>query len=763
MAATTAPTGHDAPAQNRSQMDTNDDGTPLSSTSNKRPRIEQPSQTNTDDNADIGRVISNDTTTANNSSSSARRQQCSPDVMVNDDDSDVEIISPSRLKKSVAVVVNLEDNDDDDIQITSSTLTAPNVVFPHHRYLCGVHKFTPLSIIDNSGNTKFCPNCFCLVCDVRASECKEWESNTNNPAVGPHCHAHNGDEKWINLLKAKRDAAAAASANTSSAAAAASRPPLPRNPYHRRPQQNQQQTTTTSNANNNSAYSSNHQQIENLIHNEFLSRLANHNNNDANNNNGKDKEERIRSRKEMRIPEVLAENFQKALKIHEEANNNSGGGGGGGSDATAMVDLTSPPPAMTGNPTDNTSNSSTTTTTRYKMEGDIPTLSLTNFFVMGIKIGWPYPTVMSPQRQMAFHLIKALNSSQHVVLESPTGTGKSAAILCSVLAWQRHHWKKSGEKMEKVKIIYCSRTHSQVAQMVTSLKQTPYRPRMAILGSRERLCIHTSIKPRGSNGEEVRDVNVNNECRMRVRNTEKSRRHQLTNPTSYGPYDDDDPPDGPGDGDMGQQQQQQQQVGEEGAVEGEETEQNSFLSRSKTCPHYRQLTTSRVANLVHSAFVPSKGVDCCSLGGKESKYGAHDIEDLVNFGIDPNVQRGIALYRKDPNDSLGLSLKKGAGNSRGCYINAVKEGTPAAMNGSLKVEDRVVRVNGSDVFNSDPASVSTMIKGIKKDPVVLDVTRGGSGSLASRGDGSYSPHAACPYYVSQMLSKDAEIVFAPYN
>jgi hypothetical protein len=45
----------------------------------------------------------------------------------------------------------------------------------------------------------------------------------------------------------------------------------------------------------------------------------------------------------------------------------------------------------------------------------------------------------------------------------------------------------------------------------------------------------------------------------------------------------------------------------------------------------------------------------------------------------------------------------------------------------------------------------------------LDVTRGGSGSLASRGDGSYSPHAACPYYVSQMLSKDAEIVFAPYN
>jgi S1-C subfamily serine protease len=146
----------------------------------------------------------------------------------------------------------------------------------------------------------------------------------------------------------------------------------------------------------------------------------------------------------------------------------------------------------------------------------------------------------------------------------------------------------------------------------------------------------------------------------------------------------------------------------------------------------------------------------------KSKYGTHDIEDLVKFGVDPYVQRDIALYRKDLTDSLGLSLKKGAGNKRGCFIKAVKDETPAAMNGSLQAEDRIIRVNGNDVFNSDPANVSTLIKSQKEDPIVLDVTRGGSGSL-SRGDGGYSSHAACPYYVSQMLSKDAEIVFAPYN
>ena len=99
---------------------------------------------------------------------------------------------------------------------------------------------------------------------------------------------------------------------------------------------------------------------------------------------------------------------------------------------------------------------------------------------------------MKPQRQMAIHIIKALKNRRHVVLESPTGTGKSAAILCSVLAWQRWHYRmelmeqqqqrqlrqtcntvegeedEEKEVVRKVKIIYCSRTHSQVAQMVAS-------------------------------------------------------------------------------------------------------------------------------------------------------------------------------------------------------------------------------------------------------------------------------------------------------
>lgn len=110
---------------------------------------------------------------------------------------------------------------------------------------------------------------------------------------------------------------------------------------------------------------------------------------------------------------------------------------------------------------------------------------------------------------------------------------KSAAILCSALAWQRYNAKLAKDDLfmmsnPKTKIIYCSRTHSQVSQMVQSLKKTPYRPKMAILGSRDRMCIHPKLRPRntvqgGDNKWKVNANQLNQQCRIRVQNTEKVR------------------------------------------------------------------------------------------------------------------------------------------------------------------------------------------------------------------------------------------------
>ncbi|CAM9433411.1 unnamed protein product, partial [Ectocarpus sp. 4 AP-2014] len=54
----------------------------------------------------------------------------------------------------------------------------------------------------------------------------------------------------------------------------------------------------------------------------------------------------------------------------------------------------------------------------------------------GIKVEFPFETPMVPQDQMMQRIIAALKSKRHALLESPTGTGKSAAMLCASLAWQ---------------------------------------------------------------------------------------------------------------------------------------------------------------------------------------------------------------------------------------------------------------------------------------------------------------------------------------
>ena len=67
-------------------------------------------------------------------------------------------------------------------------------------------------------------------------------------------------------------------------------------------------------------------------------------------------------------------------------------------------------------------------------------------------------------------------------------------------------------------IIYASRTHSQLAQVIGELRNTRYRPRHAILGSRDHTCIHPKVNPvvakgKGKPGAETKSsTEVNNGC-----------------------------------------------------------------------------------------------------------------------------------------------------------------------------------------------------------------------------------------------------------
>ncbi|RCN30427.1 DNA repair helicase [Ancylostoma caninum] len=96
-------------------------------------------------------------------------------------------------------------------------------------------------------------------------------------------------------------------------------------------------------------------------------------------------------------------------------------------------------------------------------------------------------------------------------LESPTGTGKTLSLLCSTLGWLQKQKLMFQASFQDVaaqmatgsapslstflpRVYYCSRTHSQLAQVVRELNRTMYKDiRTTVLGSRDQLCIHDKV------------------------------------------------------------------------------------------------------------------------------------------------------------------------------------------------------------------------------------------------------------------------------
>ncbi|XP_067856661.1 regulator of telomere elongation helicase 1 isoform X2 [Heptranchias perlo] len=152
----------------------------------------------------------------------------------------------------------------------------------------------------------------------------------------------------------------------------------------------------------------------------------------------------------------------------------------------------------------------------------------------GITIDFPYIPYKCQEDYMS-KVIECLQKKVNGVLESPTGTGKTLCLLCASLAWRQHFrdsisankiaqqlngnelfdgrplssWGSASVDADSAsysdipKIIYASRTHSQLAQVINELRSTSYRPKMCVLGSREQLCIHPEVMKQESNHVKV--------------------------------------------------------------------------------------------------------------------------------------------------------------------------------------------------------------------------------------------------------------------
>ena len=156
----------------------------------------------------------------------------------------------------------------------------------------------------------------------------------------------------------------------------------------------------------------------------------------------------------------------------------------------------------------------------------------------GVEIEFPHEHPYDAQKGMILKSLQAYLNFGNALLESPTGTGKSLALLAGALAYQRHigshpilppvkrdpylhHVQelsqeppsfvpasslKPDEELYKcnvplqrtcVPIWYTTRTHTQVKQLVGELKKLPYHPQLTILAARKRICLFPKVRDSG--------------------------------------------------------------------------------------------------------------------------------------------------------------------------------------------------------------------------------------------------------------------------
>ncbi|KAI8910953.1 hypothetical protein EDD86DRAFT_189743, partial [Gorgonomyces haynaldii] len=117
------------------------------------------------------------------------------------------------------------------------------------------------------------------------------------------------------------------------------------------------------------------------------------------------------------------------------------------------------------------------------------------FYIDDLPVLFPYQYIYPEQYSYMRDMKRAIDQQGHCLLEMPSGTGKTVALLSLIVAYQQFY-------PEKRKLIYCSRTVPEIDKALAELKRLiDYRKSQGQndsflglgLSSRKNLCVHPQV------------------------------------------------------------------------------------------------------------------------------------------------------------------------------------------------------------------------------------------------------------------------------
>lgn len=134
----------------------------------------------------------------------------------------------------------------------------------------------------------------------------------------------------------------------------------------------------------------------------------------------------------------------------------------------------------------------------------------------GLTVAFPFDSIYPEQVRYMHHLKRTLDARGQGLLEMPTGTGKTVAVLALILAYQQTYPDQTG------KLVFCTRTVPEMTKALRELRSiVEYReslygldqPFLAVgVSARKNMCIHPTVSRQGTADA------INAKCRILTSN-----------------------------------------------------------------------------------------------------------------------------------------------------------------------------------------------------------------------------------------------------